>query len=110
MSQMPPPVEPTPGMVMRPHRGVAILVLAILSWFLGCFVLGIIAWVMGNTDLQAMAEGQMDPSGEGITKAGKIVGMIHVIVSLVAIPIIFIAWLILVVFAAAAATGGGGTP
>jgi hypothetical protein len=60
---------------VQPHRGTTILVLGILSLVL-CSPLGIAAWVMGNTDLQAIRRGQMDPSGEGTTQAGRICGMI----------------------------------
>lgn len=41
-----------------------------------CLIFGILAWVMGQADLKEMAEGRMDPSGEGLTKAGKILGMV----------------------------------
>mgnify|MGYP000417387606 CR=1 FL=1 len=46
-----------------------------------CFPVGIAAWIMGNGDLKAMAEGHMDPTGEGMTKAGKICGIISVILN-----------------------------
>lgn len=69
--------QPSTGQ-LKPHRGVLILVLGILGLVL-CFILGIIAWVMGNNDLQEMAAGRMDPTGEGLTKAGKICGMIATI-------------------------------
>ncbi len=109
MTQMPPPpIEPGPGVAMAPHHGVLILVFGILSWLV-CFIFGIVAWVMANSDLRAMQEGRMDPTGEGLTKAGKIVGMISVILSLVAIPIMLIL-LAMGVFAAAAVSGGGAGP
>ena len=69
-------------MGLRPHRGTAVLVLGILSLVMSCFVLGIIAWVMGNADLREMQAGVMDPSGMGLAKAGKICGMISVILTL----------------------------
>jgi len=40
-----------PQMPLKPHRGVLILVLGILG-IVCCFILGIIAWVMGNNDLK----------------------------------------------------------
>jgi hypothetical protein len=43
-----------------------------------CGIFAFIAWIMGDTDLKAMARGEMDPAGEGLTKAGKICGMIGV--------------------------------
>jgi hypothetical protein len=57
-----------------------------------CFICGIIAWVMGNNDLKEMAAGTMDPAGRGLTQAGKICGMISVIL---AIAGLFISLLIL---------------
>ncbi len=111
MTQMPPPPPPVaapPGMPMQPHRGVMILVFSILSWFL-CVIFGVVAWVLANSDLRAMDEGRMDPTGEGITKAGKIVAMISVILNLVAIPVMIIL-LALGVFAAAAVSSGGAAP
>ncbi len=76
-----PPQQP-----LAPHRGTIILVLGILG-IVCCFICGIIAWVMGNNDLREMAVGRMDPSGQGITQAGKICGMIGVILWIVGIAI-----------------------
>ena len=53
------------------------LVLGILG-LVSCIPLGIAAWVMGNNDLAAIARGRMDPEGEGLTRAGKICGMVSV--------------------------------
>ena len=66
------------SMQLKPHRGVVILVFAILSWVI-CFGFGIAAWIMANEDLKEMKAGRMDPSGEGITFAGKIIAMIQII-------------------------------
>lgn len=63
---------------LQPHRGTLILVLGILG-IVCCMPCGIAAWVMGNGDLKKIATGQMDPMGEGTTKAGKICGIISVI-------------------------------
>ena len=73
------PVEPQ---ALAPHRGTLILILGILG-IVCCFICGIIAWVMGNGDLREMAAGRMDPSGEGLTKAGKICGMISVMLQII---------------------------
>jgi hypothetical protein len=56
-----------------------------------CFICGIIAWVMGNNDLREMAAGTMDPAGRGLTQAGKICGMISVILAIVGLFI----WLLI---------------
>jgi hypothetical protein len=90
MSQIP-PVQP--GQIgMRPHRGTMILVLGILGLVL-CFILGIIAWVMGTGDLREMDAGRMDPSGRGMTQAGRIIGMVATILASLAI----LMWLLIVV-------------
>ena len=56
------------------------LVLGIMG-LLVCVICGIVAWVMGNNDLGEMAGGRMDRSGEGMTRAGKICGIISVILA-----------------------------
>jgi hypothetical protein len=73
----------------KPYRGAAVLTLGILSVvILMCgFIIGPIAWVMGHNDLKEMAAGRMDRSGEGITRAGEIIGMIGTIVSICIIGI-----------------------
>jgi hypothetical protein len=68
-----------------------ILVFGILG-FLMCGIFGIVAWVMGSGDLKEMDAGTMDPSGRGLTNAGKICGMIAtilMIISLVAVILFF---------------------
>jgi uncharacterized membrane protein YidH (DUF202 family) len=91
---------------MRPHRGTMILVLGILGLVL-CVICGIIAWVMGNADLREMDAGRMDQTGRGLTQAGKICGMISVILNIVAVGI----WLVLVVIIGlGAAAGAAGSP
>ena len=71
---------------LRPHRGGLILALGILG-LVCCFICGIIAWVMGSNDLKEMAAGRMDPSGQGMTNAGKICGMVSVILQIVGLVI-----------------------
>ncbi len=101
MSQMPPMTNP----MMRPHRGTLILVLGILGIVL-CFICGIVAWVMGNADLREMQAGTMDPSGEGLTKAGKICGMVGTILFIVGFGL----WMLMAVLAMIGAAAGAGTP
>jgi len=74
------PYDHTPW--VRPHRGTAILVLGILGLVI-CAPLGIVAWVMGNNDLNEMATGAMDREGEGLTRAGQICGMIATILLII---------------------------
>jgi hypothetical protein len=75
---------------LRPHRGGLILALGILG-LVCCFICGIIAWVMGSNDLKEMAAGRMDPYGQGLTQAGKICGMISVILQILG----FVLWFLL---------------
>jgi predicted Zn finger-like uncharacterized protein len=65
---------------LAPHRSGTILALGILSFFFFWYILGPMAWVMGNTDLAEMRAGRMDREGESQTNAGRMCGMISVIV------------------------------
>jgi len=57
-----------------PLWGGAIFALGILG-LVTCGLLGIAAWLMGNTDIREMDAGRMDPSGSDLTQAGKICGL-----------------------------------
>lgn len=109
MTQMPPPTAPGPVQNLQPHRGVLILVFGILGIII-CVIFGIVAWVMGAGDLRAMAEGRMDPTGEGLTKAGKICGMISVVLTIVGIAIWILVTVLLVGAGVAGAASGGAGP
>jgi hypothetical protein len=63
-------------------------VLGILSLVFTCFPLGIVAWVMGNSDIREIDAGRMDHEGRGLALAGKICGIISCVIS--AISILFI--------------------
>lgn len=98
-----PPMQP--GMsAMQPHRGTMILVFGILSLVIGCIgvIFGIMAWVMGNADLKEMDAGRMDPTGRGTTQAGKICGIISVVLHVVGIGV----WLFVVLVVGAGAIAG----
>ena len=75
-----------PVVPVAPHRGTLILVLGIIG-IVCCFICGIIAWVMGNNDLKEIDAGRMDPTGRGLTQAGKICGMIGVILWIIGLAI-----------------------
>ena len=81
-------------LLLKPHRGVVILTLGILG-FSVCIVCGIIAWVMGNNDLREMRAGTMDPSGQGLTQAGRICGMVSVILAII-VPCVVLGIMLLV--------------
>ena len=65
---------------VKDHRGRMLLVFGILGTPLWIF--GAVAWVLGNRDLKAMAEGKLDSNGEGLTMAGKILGIIGLFMNL----------------------------
>ena len=70
--------QPQTEQPLAPHRGTLILVFGILS-IVCCLIFGIVALVMANKDLSEMAAGRMDPTGEGMTKAGKICGIVGIV-------------------------------
>ena len=63
---------------LRAHRGTLLLVLGVLS-ICCCNLLGIAPIVMANADLAAMARGEMDPSGSGLTQAARILGIVALV-------------------------------
>ncbi len=73
---------------LMPHHGSLILTLGLLGLLLFA-PLGILAWVLGNKDLTAMEQGRMDKSGEGLTSAGKVLGIIACALMIVGAVIFF---------------------
>ncbi|MBI4585971.1 MAG: DUF4190 domain-containing protein [Planctomycetes bacterium] len=80
------------GGALKPHRGTMVLVFGILG-LVCCVAFGIAAWVLGNQDLKEMAAGVMDRTGEGMTNAGKILGIISVVLTVVGVVIYAIVFL-----------------
>ncbi len=74
---------------MKPHRGTLILIFGILGLVV-CAPFGIAAWIMGSGDLKQIDAGQMDPSGRGLTNAGRICGIIATILLVLSV-IVFVA-------------------
>ena len=85
-----------------PHRGGAVLTVGILAVVIWCLapILGPIAWVMGSSDLAQIQAGRMDPSGEGLTRAGQVLGIIATILGILFVVLFF--------FSLLAETGGRG--
>ena len=79
-----------------PHRGGAVLTMGILGLVLSFFqvvpvaglVLAIMAWSMGSTDLAEMRAGRMDPEGEGQTNAGRVCGIVAVVLHILVIVVV----------------------
>jgi len=72
----------------NPHRGGLILTLGILAATCNFLLIpGIMAWVMGASDLKKMKAGYMDSDGQGITTAGMVLGIIFTLLILVPIAL-----------------------
>ena len=96
----------------RPHRGGMILAFGIISLVMfQCMiglVFGILAWVMGNSDLKGMADGEVDPEGKQLTQVGRILGIVGLGIS--ALYMLFIVAYLIFVFAVIAAAPKGPPP
>ena len=64
-------------------QAITSLILGILSIVTCCGILGPIAWYLGNQELKAIQEGRSPAAGEGVAKAGKILGMIGTLLMVV---------------------------
>lgn len=73
----------------EPDRGAIVLSLGIISlatvmvWCVAPLgaILGLVAWIMGQTDLRKMKSGQMDDQGRGMTQAGWICGILGLVLN-----------------------------
>lgn len=54
-------------------------------------ILGILGWIFGGSDLKAMHSGIMDPSGLSMTRSGKVLSMISVIMAVAAVILFILA-------------------
>lgn len=70
---------------VEPHRASLILALGILSFVVPIFFFGLLAWFMGANDLNKMKHGAMDSSGLSMTRAGRNLGIISVLVSVLVV-------------------------
>jgi len=67
--------EPAVPVQSSSNRGTIALVLGIIS-IVCCAFLGPVAWILGKQELNAIAAGTAPASGEGVAKAGMILGII----------------------------------
>jgi hypothetical protein len=79
-------------------------ILAIIG--IGAIVFGPLAWFLGNADLAEMRAGRMDPSGEGQTNTGRILGMIATL--LIVVTLVAICGLVIFLFIVGLVSGGAG--
>ena len=75
------------GQPLPRGNGVLILIFGILG-LVFCMPLGVVAWIMGSSDLQKMHMGFISSEEKGITQAGKVLGIISVVLFLMIIGFI----------------------
>ncbi len=73
-----PPPGAFPLGAAKPHRAGLVLGLGIAS-ILCCGPLGILAYVFGKQDMEQMDAGTMDPTGRSTTNAGRILGIVGIV-------------------------------
>ncbi len=89
------------------HRGGLILTMGIMSIVCNlAMVPGILAWVLGRADLKKMRAGYMDRSGEGITQAGMIIGIIMTVMGGISILLMFLYFFVAIFFVGLSAAAG----
>lgn len=72
------------GAYPESSQATTVLVLGIIGIVL-CQLLGPVAWVMGNNELQAIDAGRRPPENRGTANAGKILGIISTVLMILGI-------------------------
>ena len=78
-----------------PHRGTLVFTLAMLGMITWIPILGIMAWLLGSSDLAQIDAGRRDPSGRTLTTWGRTVGAVASIAWVLAVlvgMVILIYW------------------
>ena len=73
-------------------RGQLILILGILSLICSCFPIGIVACVMGASDLKKISAGIIPESEAPMTHIGIILGIISVVLSIIGASVYLLLW------------------
>jgi hypothetical protein len=87
-TQTVPPAPPAGGSASG--RATTSLIMGILG-VICCGLLAPVAWYLGSQELQAIAAGQSSAAGEGLAKAGKILGIIGTVLLILSLVWIFFA-------------------
>lgn len=74
----PMPISPV-SYYPKAHRGTLILVLALLGYVSVCFLVSIVAVILGLQDLAEMNAGKMDPEGRAMTIIGVLLAGLWVV-------------------------------
>jgi ABC-type Fe3+ transport system permease subunit len=65
------------------------LVLSIVG-LVCCQVLGIVAWIMANNELEAIKAGRRNPANEGTASAARIIGIVATVLLCVGVVLLII--------------------
>lgn len=91
MQSSPPPPPPAPPSGQGASgRAITSLVLGILGLPICCPLVAPIAWFLGAAELKDIAGGAAPAAGEGVAKAGKILGIVGT-----ALMLVWILWIFL---------------
>lgn len=89
------------------HRGGLILTMGIMAIVCNfAMIPGILAWILGRADLKQMRAGYMDRTGEGITQAGMIMGIIMTVMGGIGV-LLMILYIIVVIFVVVLSAAAG---
>lgn len=66
------------------------LVLGIASWVACGFLAAVPAWILGKKEIAAIEQGRSDPAGKTMAQIGMWLGIIQVILSILALIVVFI--------------------
>jgi hypothetical protein len=66
------------------------LVISILG-LVCCQVLGIVAWVMANNELEGIKAGKRNPANEGTANAARIIGIVSTVLLAVGVVVLLLA-------------------
>lgn len=83
------------GAYPEASQATTILVLGIIGIVL-CQLLGPVAWIMGNNELQAIDAGRRAPENRGTANAGRILGIISTV--LLALGLLFLVFVLVGAF------------
>ena len=77
-----PPPNPYPAQQpSASNQAIMALVMGILGIFCSCGLFSIIAWILGTQELKAIREGRSPATGEGISKAAQVLGILGTLIT-----------------------------
>jgi uncharacterized membrane protein len=89
----------TPVAYPEQSQATTILILGIVG-LLCCGPLGIVSWIMGNKELKAIEEGRRNPAQRSTANAGRVIGIVAVVLWVLAAILSFVGFLTIFPFQA----------